>query len=116
MAVGSHQVGHGSHLKAVLVTADVRVRASAPLDPLLPILAQRQLPLSSLLGAVDTASLPLAYEALLELGRKASEQELVEEVEALMGIDKERREMQARETVDEVKPVLEVRSRCGLFS
>lgn len=82
-------------------------KASAPLDPLLPYLATKQLPLTSLLAAVDTSSLPLAYEALLALGRQSSQPELVEEVQELMGIDKERREMQAREAVDEVMPVLE---------
>lgn len=86
-------------------------RAKAPLDPLLPYLADGQLPVSSLIGSIEASSLPLVYEALLDLGRRKSQPEITAQVEEIMGLERERRAMQARETVDEVSPVLEVSSR-----
>lgn len=73
-----------------------------------PYIAGNQISVAEVLGAIDTSSLPLAYEALLELGRSSGATGLTEQVQELMGIEMQQREEQARETVDEVMPVLEV--------
>jgi hypothetical protein len=76
-------------------------RASAPLDPLLPYLSDSRLSVASLVG-------PLVFDALLELARRTSTPALADEVHELQGLDKERREQQARDAPPEVMPVLGV--------
>ena len=86
------------------------LKASASLDPLLPYIGRGRIPVADILGAIDTSNLPLAYEALLELGRTSGENAITEQVQELMGIEQEQRQQLAREIeeVDEVMPVLDV--------
>jgi hypothetical protein len=83
-------------------------RASAPLDPLLPYLSDSRLSVASLVGPIETSRLPLVFDALLELARRTSTPALADEVHELQGLDKARREQQARDAPPEVMPVLGV--------
>lgn len=90
-----------------------RIRASARLDPLLPYIADGRIPIFDILGAIEPSKLPLAYEALLDLGRSWGEKAITEQVQELMGMEREQRQQQARDTQDvaEVMPVLDVSVR-----
>lgn len=86
------------------------LKASARLDPLLPYLSNGRIPVADMLGAIETSNLPLAFEALMELGRSSGDRSITDQVQELMGIEQQQREQQAREIeeVAEVMPVLDV--------
>ena len=52
--------------------------------------------------------MPLAYDSLLDLARRTSAPKLADQVHELQGLDKERRELQARDAPPEVIPVMAV--------
>ena len=86
------------------------LKASARLDPLLPYLSNGRIPIADMLGAIETSNLPLAFEALMELGRSSGDSSITDQVQELMGIEQQQRQLQAREIeeVAEVMPVLDV--------
>jgi hypothetical protein len=71
-------------------------------------LTDPRLSVATLVGAVETSRLPLVFDALLDLARRSSTPDIADQVHELQGLDKERREMQARDMPAEVMPVLEV--------
>ena len=64
--------------------------------------------MATLLASLEASRLPLAYDSLLDLARRSSTPRLADQVHELQGLDKERREMQARDAPPEVIPVMAV--------
>ena len=79
---------------------------------MIPYLAHPDLPLSYLLSGLRPSDLPVAFDALLELSQRENLPQLGEIARQLQDSEKERRETQAREMVEEVHPVLEVGNTC----
>lgn len=78
------------------------------MDPLVSYLHDGSLPVATLLSSLEASRLPLAYDSLLDLARRTSASKLADQVHELQGLDKERRELQARDAPPEVIPVMAV--------
>ncbi|EIW68704.1 hypothetical protein TREMEDRAFT_69156 [Tremella mesenterica DSM 1558] len=83
------------------------IAARAPLTAMSQYLVHPLLPLEELMGALKPSDLPVAYDSLEKLARRQGLRDLEDAVRQLQGLEKERREMQARAVVEEVRPVLE---------
>ncbi|WVR04429.1 hypothetical protein IAU60_001432 [Kwoniella sp. DSM 27419] len=83
------------------------VSAQAPLTPMLPYLNHPSLPISVLLDGLEPSSVPLAIDAVLDVAAQNDLHELEGAVREYQGIEQEKRDIIAREVIEEVKPVLE---------
>lgn len=64
--------------------------------------------MEQLLDGVKPSDLPISFDALLEASRANKLTIMEETVLTIKGWEKEQRERQARQVVEEVRPVLEV--------
>lgn len=74
----------------------------------MPYLNNDSIKVERLLDGIRPSDMPLAYEALTQMARREGSDDLLGAVEHHQGLEKEKREILARETVQEVKPVMEV--------
>jgi len=63
-----------------------------------------------LIDGIKSTELPLAFATLLEAARENGLYDLEHKVQEIQGWEKEQRERQARQMVEEVRPVTEVSS------
>lgn len=96
-----------------LVHADLTHRSQSPMDPMIPYFTSGQITVEELLDGVKPSDLPLAFDALLVAARAMKLSNIEQTVLEIKGWEKEQRERQARQVVEEVRPVTEVSHQAG---
>jgi hypothetical protein len=83
------------------------------MDPMIPYFTSGQITVEELLDGVKPSDLPLAFDALLVAARAMKLSNIEQTVLEIKGWEKEQRERQARQVVEEVRPVTEVSHQAG---